>query len=605
MADTKEQFERVISQCRELFEKKLKDYGPSWRIMRPQSLTDQIFIKANRIRSLEIKGVSMVDEGIRPEFVAIVNYGVIGLIQLAKGFADTTDISNEEALALYDKYITETKELMYAKNHDYGEAWRGMRISSYTDLILMKLYRTKQIESHGGKTIVSEGIDANYMDMINYALFGLIKLEYGEETVDKGGALKILAELCRLLIGVVFIFSGFVKAVDPVGGAIKIGEYLASFGLDMLQPFTVLLSFNLSAIEFALGVCMLLGVYRRYVSFLVLAFMAFMTPLTLYLALFDPVSDCGCFGDALVISNWETFFKNIVLSLAAIVTFIYNQRLFQCFTFRVYWFVALYAYLFGVGFAYYNYNHLPVIDFRPYKVGANIPELMEIPEGAPQDEYKYTFVYEKDGVKKEFSLEDYPANDSSWTFVDSKTELVKKGYQPPVAAFNIYNGEGDDVTEEIIGNPGPVLLLVAPKLEEADDEQMDEINGVYDYALEHDIPFYCVTGSSPEAIDAWSDNTGAEYPFRMADEVLLKTIIRSNPGLVLLKGGTILGKWHYNDIPAEEDVKAVMDRCLDGSKIKSKEDGGLATNLLTFTVPLLLVWMYDLLRFRRKRKEKK
>lgn len=177
MADTKEQFEKIISRCRELFAKKLEDYGPSWRIMRPQSLTDQIFIKAKRIRSLEIKGVSRVNEGIRPEFVAIVNYGVIGLIQLAKGFADTTDISNEEALALYDRYITETKELMYAKNHDYGEAWRGMRISSYTDLILMKLYRTKQIESHGGKTLVSEGIDANYMDMINYALFGLIKLE--------------------------------------------------------------------------------------------------------------------------------------------------------------------------------------------------------------------------------------------------------------------------------------------------------------------------------------------------------------------------------------------------------------------------------------------
>jgi transcription initiation factor TFIIIB Brf1 subunit/transcription initiation factor TFIIB len=181
MADTKAQFEVVISQCREVFEKKLKDYGPSWRIMRPQSLTDQIFIKANRIRSLEIKGVSMVNEGIRPEFIGIVNYGVIGLIQLAKGFADTTDITNEDALALYDKYITETKELMYAKNHDYDEAWRGMRISSYTDLILMKIYRTKQIESHGGKTIVSEGVDANYKDMINYALFGLIKLEYGEE----------------------------------------------------------------------------------------------------------------------------------------------------------------------------------------------------------------------------------------------------------------------------------------------------------------------------------------------------------------------------------------------------------------------------------------
>lgn len=181
MADTIAQFEKVIALCRDLFQKKLVDYGPSWRIMRPQSITDQIFIKTNRIRSLELKGVSMVDEGIKPEFIGIVNYGVIGLIQLAKGFADTTDMTAEEAMGLYDKYITETKELMYAKNHDYDEAWRSMRISSYTDLILMKIYRTKQIESHNGKTIVSEGIDANYMDMINYAIFGLIKLEFGEE----------------------------------------------------------------------------------------------------------------------------------------------------------------------------------------------------------------------------------------------------------------------------------------------------------------------------------------------------------------------------------------------------------------------------------------
>lgn len=181
MPKTEEQFEQLIAKCRDLFEKKLKDYGPSWRIMRPQSVTDQIFIKANRIRSLEIKGTSMVGEGIYPEFVGIVNYGIIGLIQLALGFADTTDISNEEALRLYDQYMTQTKQLMYAKNHDYDEAWRKMRISSYTDLILMKLYRTKQIENHHGQTLVSEGVDANYMDMINYSLFGLIKLEYGED----------------------------------------------------------------------------------------------------------------------------------------------------------------------------------------------------------------------------------------------------------------------------------------------------------------------------------------------------------------------------------------------------------------------------------------
>lgn len=180
MNDTKSQFEHVISLCRDLFAKKLKDYGPSWRIMRPQSVTDQIFIKAKRIRSLEEKKTSMIDEGIQPEFIAIVNYGVIGLIQLELGWTDVADLLPDEVLALYDKHITSTKELMFAKNHDYDEAWRSMRISSYTDLILMKIYRTKQIEENQGKTLVSEGIDANYMDMINYALFGLIKIEYPE-----------------------------------------------------------------------------------------------------------------------------------------------------------------------------------------------------------------------------------------------------------------------------------------------------------------------------------------------------------------------------------------------------------------------------------------
>ena len=177
MKDTKQQFEHVIALCRDLFAKKLHDYGAAWRIMRPSSVTDQIFIKANRIRSLEIKGVSLVGEGIRPEFMAIVNYGIIGLIQLELGYAETDDMTEETALAFYAK---EALELMLAKNHDYDEAWRSMRITSYTDLILMKLYRTKQIEALNGETLVSEGIDANYMDMINYSVFGLIKLEFGE-----------------------------------------------------------------------------------------------------------------------------------------------------------------------------------------------------------------------------------------------------------------------------------------------------------------------------------------------------------------------------------------------------------------------------------------
>lgn len=180
MADTVSQFEHVISVCRALYTDKLKDYGASWRIMRPESITDQIFIKANRIRSIEIKGETKVNEGIRGEYIAIVNYGIIGLIQLSLGYAGSVDITNVEATELYDKYMKETQELMLAKNHDYDEAWRNMRTSSYTDIILTKLYRTKQIEEHNGSTLVSEGIDSNYKDMINYAVFALIKLEYGE-----------------------------------------------------------------------------------------------------------------------------------------------------------------------------------------------------------------------------------------------------------------------------------------------------------------------------------------------------------------------------------------------------------------------------------------
>ena len=166
MKDTKHQFEHVIANCRDLFAKKLHDYGAAWRIMRPSSVTDQIFIKANRIRSIETKGVAMVDEGIRSEFIAIVNYGIIGLVQLELGYAETDDMTEERALELYDRYAKQALELMLAKNHDYDEAWRSMRVSSYTDLILMKIYRTKQIEGHDGATLVSEGIDANYMDMI-------------------------------------------------------------------------------------------------------------------------------------------------------------------------------------------------------------------------------------------------------------------------------------------------------------------------------------------------------------------------------------------------------------------------------------------------------
>lgn len=174
--DTQEQFKEALTKCRDIFSKKLYDYKPSWRMMRPSSLTDQLFIKAKRIRTLETTGKSLVGEGILPEFMALINYGIVGLIQLAKGYADKVDMSNDDAMALYDDYAKQCMDLMLKKNHDYGEAWRDMRVSSYTDLILTKIERIKEIEDKNGLTIASEGIDANYMDIINYAIFGVIKL---------------------------------------------------------------------------------------------------------------------------------------------------------------------------------------------------------------------------------------------------------------------------------------------------------------------------------------------------------------------------------------------------------------------------------------------
>ncbi|WP_333680865.1 DUF1599 domain-containing protein [Prevotella pectinovora] len=178
--ETGKQFKETLEGCRTLFAKKLHDYNASWRMLRPSSLTDQLLIKARRIRSIEVKGKAMVEDDIRSEFVALINYGIVGLIQLEKGFADSVDITNDEALALYDKYASEALQLMLRKNHDYDEAWRMMRVSSYTDFILTKIERVKEIENLGGGTLVSEGIDANYMDIINYSVFGVIKLTYGE-----------------------------------------------------------------------------------------------------------------------------------------------------------------------------------------------------------------------------------------------------------------------------------------------------------------------------------------------------------------------------------------------------------------------------------------
>ena len=411
---------------------------------------------------------------------------------------------------------------------------------------------------------------------------------------------KILVEICRILLGATFIFSGTVKAIDPVGGAIKMEDYFNAFGLSVFNPIALFANINLSAVEFVLGMCIIMAVYRKLTTVCMLAFMAFMTLLTLYLAIFNPVHDCGCFGEAIIITNWQTFFKNLlVLFPASAVTYLYHKKMTPVYTYRAYWFVLLFGYMFSVGFSYYNYYNLPIVDFRPYKNGANIPQLMSFPEDAKQDEYQ--FVYEKDGKKQAFTPEESPAGDPTWTFVESK--LIKQGYVPPITSFELYDKNEDNIAEEILAEEKGVFLLIAPNLEKANEKIIDEINNIYDYAVENQLKFYCVTSSTKEGINAWINNTGAEYPFLTADDVTLKTIIRSNPGLVLLKTGTILNKWHYNDIPSEETANAVINGLLNPSgEKKEKEMSPWVLIVCCFTLPLLLVWIYDYLRNRRKNK---
>jgi len=415
---------------------------------------------------------------------------------------------------------------------------------------------------------------------------------------------KIAVEISRVILGLVFIFSGFVKAVDPWGGAYKIQEYFSAFGFFDFNFSALPLSFLQAAVEFGVGFCLLLGIYRRFNSILILLIMLFMTPLTLYLALTNPVSDCGCFGDALVISNWQTFYKNIFLLIAAIIVFIWYRLMFSCFTRKGYFLASLWIYIFIIGVSYYCFRYLPVFDFRPYKIGVNIPQKMEIPEDAEHDVYDVRLFYSKDGKEKEFTLEDYPKGDSTWTFVDSKSRLIKKGYQPPIHGFSITNSNEDDITGEVLSNPSYTFLLIAHKLEEANDANVDKINDIYDFSKDNEYDFYALTSSLSNEIQNWIENTGAEYPFCTADDITLKTIVRSNPGLLLIKEGTIIDKWPNTCLPDVDKLKKLIEETNQG-KIPSVNNflTLLILNLILF-IPLIGLFLYDFFNYRENNRKK-
>ncbi|MDD4199577.1 MAG: DoxX family protein [Paludibacter sp.] len=360
------------------------------------------------------------------------------------------------------------------------------------------------------------------------------------------GTLPVLLHANRLLIGLVFIFSGFVKAVDPLGTVYKIEDYLTAFdgiwaGLTFLA-FPA--AFLLIAIELLIGLNLVFQVKFKFSSWLAFVFMLIMTPLTLYIALYNPVTDCGCFGDALKISNWMTFYKNVFFFILTLLLLIYQKKINKIFLPKVECGFVIVFVVASFGFMVYNLTHLPVLDFRPYKIGVNIPDAMKVPDDAPADVYEYNFVYEKEGVKKIFSIDDLP--DSSWTFVSQETKLVSEGYKPPIHDLVILTAEFEDVTHEVLCYEGTTYLIVMYDLQKTSENGIEKVKAfVANKLKEHpEVKVYALTASSTHDIQEFKTKYGLTFPFYKTDPITLKTMIRANPGMMKIVDGTVRGKWN-------------------------------------------------------------
>ncbi len=359
--------------------------------------------------------------------------------------------------------------------------------------------------------------------------------------------MKNIRIIARILLGLVFIFSGFVKGIDPMGSAIKFSEYFETFHLTWLTSFSLTLSIVQSTAEFLIGVALLIGLRMKVTAWAALLFMSFFLLLTLYIAIENPVTDCGCFGDALVITNWQTFYKNIVLIAMAIFIFYYRNQYAPYSGPMVEWgLVVLFAAI-GAGISVYCYNHLPIMDFRPYNIGTHIPSKMTMPSGVQGDQYESTLIYEKNGVTKEFTLNNFP--DSTWKWKETKSRLVKKGYTPPIHGFSITTKTDEDITQTVLKDTSYSFVFVAQDASKVLLKQWEEITNYYHFTQEHGQKFYVLTSTPPNTIEKIKSSHNLVFDFCFTDETALKTIIRSNPGLVLLKDGIVLGLWHYNDFP--------------------------------------------------------
>ena len=406
--------------------------------------------------------------------------------------------------------------------------------------------------------------------------------------------LKMTVNLCRIIVALTFIFSGFVKAIDPIGLQYKLQDYLGAIGIPGFLPDWMLLimAVLLAAVEFCMGIFLLFAIQRRLISKLIVVFMSIMTLITVWLVVANPVKDCGCFGDALHLTNTETLVKNIILLGCSIVIMRRPLAMFRFISESNQWIVINYTIVFIFVCSGLSLYYLPLFDFRPYRIGTNIPRGMEIPKDAEQPLFETTFIMEKGGQRKEFTLNDYP--DSTWKFIDSKTVQVKEGYIPPIHDFSVADRKtGKDLTDSVLRHKGYTFLLIAPYLERADDSNFGDIDQLYEYAQTYNIPFYCLTASTAKAIQRWRNITGAEYPFCITDETTLKTIVRSNPGLLLLKDGTIINKWSHNQLPNGAKLSLPITQSALGKMPQDSVPGKILEIILWFILPLTLLTLAD------------
>ena len=368
--------------------------------------------------------------------------------------------------------------------------------------------------------------------------------------------------LARWIVGSVFVFSGFVKGIDPMGFTYKIDDYLDALNLQFFGFFSFPSAFLLPFAEFAIGIGLLTGILIRHSTKLAVVFMLFFTPLTLYIALKNPVTDCGCFGDALVISNWATFYKNIVLISLAIFLFI-NRKSLHFISSEKFRKTVCYIFLLCyISVVYWSYNHEPIFDFRPYKVGVSIPDGMKIPEGSPTDVYQNIYYYRnrKSNEVKKFNDKDFPWQDTiTWKFESMDPPLlIKKGYVPPIHDFSIQTIDQENVTDKYLQDSVYTFLVIAYDLEKSSIKKQKELNSLADWAKLKGYNFIGLTSTSGAALEKYQREQLPRYEMMFTDQITLKTIIRSNPGLLLLKRGIIIRKWHNNDFPTTEKAKAIV-----------------------------------------------